>query len=68
MSYFSIISTSKIFIRDLTRKSQSPPVGFNLEKYTCTNIMQPSTRTRCSCSLGPLNLTRWAGDSWWTDG
>ena len=64
MSYFSIISTSKIFIRDMSRKF---PVSNQLHQ-TCTDKTQLSTPTRCCFSQDQSSWTHLGEGCLWMDG
>lgn len=56
VSYFTMISTSKIFVRDLTRRFILAITGFSTVGFRfliLTTSPQPSTPSRCFCSLVP---------------
>lgn len=65
MSYFNKMATSKVFIRDLTRKFL---YSFMIHKFLKLIYDQHSTPIQLFCSQGLSHLTRWAEVSWWMAG
>lgn len=66
VSYFNLMATSKVFVRDLTREFLLFGLGTLCypiwSEDNADRNSQHSTHTRCCCSRAPLSWIRWVED------